>query len=555
MSRHRTIRCGRTALAATLLSAGALACSRSQPTVTTGANPGRPIPSTRAERSNYLETSRYADVMAFIDTLKRADAPLTFGVIGKTKEGRDIPYVIASRPMVSTPAQARATGKPIVYVQANIHAGEVEGKEALLALVRDLAYIRVRSVLDSIVLIAVPIYNADGNEKVGPQERQRTEQNGPELVGQRANAMNLDLNRDYIKAEAPETRASLAMFNAWDPDVFVDLHTTDGSFHGYALTYSPSLNPAAPLGEYTRQMLSELRNRVRVRDGFETFDYGNFEEPGGEVSTDTVHAAWTTYDARPRFGTYYYGLRNRIAVLSEAFSHDPFERRVKSTYAFTRELLSLVAENGRQIRLREQQAEAPLIGKGAVTTSVRSMLPATTTAQPVRFEILARTGDSSRTQAGVPRGIRRTGEIRTRAMPVFDRFVAARSMELPAAYLISAADTAVVNRLMAHGITLVRTDGDFDTTRPFESFIVDSLLRSPRPFQGHNEVRVAGRWVPVASVESQHISFLVDMHQPLARLAAYLLDPESEDGFTTWNLFDDALAVGQPHPVLRRMGH
>jgi hypothetical protein len=550
-------RSGRQVRLAIALSIGAVACGSSAGTVSTtpGSAPARPGPSTRAERTSYRETSRYDDVVAFLDTLRRADIGLTFGSIGRTKEGRDIPYVIASRPMVSTPASARFSGKPVVYVQANIHAGEVEGKEALLALVRDLAFARRPNVLDSIVLIAVPIYNADGNEKFGPQERQRTEQNGPELVGQRPNAMGLDLNRDYIKAEAPETRASLAMFAAWDPDVFVDLHTTDGSFHGYALTYSPSLSPAAPLGDYTRLMLNELRTRVRARAGYETFDYGNFEDPGGEVSTDTVHGGWYTYDARPRFGTNYYGLRNRIAILSEAFSHDPFERRVRSTYAFTRELLSLVAENGRQIRLREQQAEAPLVGRGAVVTSLRSVLPRTTSTQPVRYEILARTGDSSRTQAGVPRGLRRTGEFRTREMPVFDRFVPVDPKPLAAAYLVPGTDTALVGRLRAHGIAIIRTEGELDTYRGFEAFVVDSVVRSTRSFQGHNEVRLAGRWMPAPVPAEQRVSYFVDMHQPLARLAAYLLDPESEDSFTTWNQFDAGLAVGRAHPVMRRPGH
>jgi murein tripeptide amidase MpaA len=175
-------------------------------------------------------------------------APLSFGSIGKTSEGRDIPYVIASRPLVSTASEAKQLGRPIVYVQGNIHAGEVEGKDALLALIRDLAFSSKPNVLDSIVLIAVPIYNADGNERFAPQSVNRTEQNGPEMVGVRPNAQNLDLNRDYVKAEAPETRASLTMFNTWDPDVFVDLHTTDGSFHGYALTHSPYFIPAAVFG-------------------------------------------------------------------------------------------------------------------------------------------------------------------------------------------------------------------------------------------------------------------------------------------------------------------
>ena len=499
-----------------------------------------PTPATRAERTNYLETSHYADVLSFLDSLKLLGAPYAFGSIGKTFEGRDIPYVIASRPLVHTPAEARATGRPIVYVQGNIHAGEVEGKEALLALLRDLAFTPGPSVLDSIVLIAVPIYNADGNERFGPQEKQRSEQNGPELVGQRPNAQGLDLNRDYVKAEAPETRASLAMFNAWNPDVFVDLHTTDGSFHGYALTYSPSLNPSALLGDFTRELLAELRRRVRTRDGFETFDYGNFADAfGNEVSVDTVHSGWYTYDHRPRFGTNYFGLRQHVAILSEAYSHDPFARRVKSTYAFTRELLSLVAE------WRNAAGLTGLAASADHGFPIRAALPATAPAQPVTYEILARTGDSSRSQPGVPRGLRRTGEFRTRMMPVFDRFVPTLWRPLPDAYLLDPADTATVARLERHGI---HVDRAAPVTAPIEEFVVDSIVRSARPFQGHREVRVVGQWRPATGVNGPMLRVL---QSPLAILAMYLLDPESDDGFTTWNLFDDRLAVGRPHPVRR----
>jgi hypothetical protein len=208
--------------------------------------------------------------------------------MGKTTEGRDLKYVIVSRPLFATPDAARRSGRPIVFVQGNIHSGEVEGKEALQALVRDLLLDARPNVLDSIVLIALPNYNADGNERLAPQARSRGAQNGPEMVGTRPNATGLNLNRDYMKADAPETRASLAMFNAWDPHVFVDLHTTDGSYHGYALTYAPSLNPAAELREATfggawarDSFLPELRQRVRARHSVEIFDYGDFVGAGG----------------------------------------------------------------------------------------------------------------------------------------------------------------------------------------------------------------------------------------------------------------------------------
>ena len=515
---------------------------------------GRPPaggPRTRAERTLYRETSSYGDVVAFVDSLRSLGAPLAFGSIGRTTEGREIPYIIASRPRVTTPGEARATGKPIVYVQGNIHAGEVEGKEAVLALVRDLALAPGANVLDSIVLIAVPIYNADGNERWGPQDRQRTEQNGPALVGQRPNAMGLDLNRDYIKAEAPETRASLAMWNAWDPDIFVDLHTTDGSYHGYALTYAPSLSPAAPLGDYTRELLAELRRRMRTREGYETFDYGNFEDPGGrEVSTDTVHAGWYTYDARPRFGTNYYGLRNRIAILSEAFSHDPFERRVRATYAFTRQLLSLVAERSAEIRIRENAVERlGRQGYGGRPDSVplRSVLPSASTPQPVVYEILARTGDSVRTQPGVPRGIRRTGELRTRAMPVFDRFVPALTRRSPYVYVISGRDSATLQLLRLHGLVTQRIP-DAPLLATLEEFRIDSVGHATRPFQGHLEARPFGSWVPATTaVDDPWIVFAAITRN---RLLMTLLDPESEDGLAVWDLFGAKLAPGI-YPVRR----
>lgn len=528
------------------VAAGCSAASRGAPTV---AAPPRALPATRAERTGYLETSRYADVVAFLDTLRTRGGPFVFGSIGKTSEGRDIPYVVASRPVVHSAAEARASGKPIVYVQGNIHAGEVEGKEALLALLRDLGAASSPGVLDSIVLVAVPIYNADGNERFGPQSRQRTEQNGPELVGQRPNAQGLDLNRDYVKAEAPETRASLAMFDAWDPDVFVDLHTTDGSFHGYTLTYAPSLNPAARLGIYTRMLLAELRKRVRDREGFETFDYGNFSDAfGNEVSADTVHSGWYTYDHRPRFGTNYYGLRGRIGILSEAYSHDPFGRRVKSTYAFVKQLLSLVAE--RDVLRHTRVAAAAVRGLVRDTIPLRATLPNQTTSQPVTFEVLARTGDSSLTQPGVPRGLRRTGELRTRMMPVFDRFVPTLFRPLPRFYAVPDADTAVIAALGRHGIVVLTGAVDGPLVHgPIDQFVIDSVVRSPRPFQGHHEVRLVGRWEHAASPRTGLV--LVPTDQSLGRLAAYLLDPESDDSFTTWNAFDAALGAGRVHPVMR----
>lgn len=510
------------------------ACATGSGLVTTRSAAG---PRTRAERTNYLETSHYADVMAFLDSLK-GRPELVFGSIGKTNEGRDIPYVIASRPAVSTPDDARKLDRPIVYIQGNIHAGEVEGKEALLAMLRDLTSSPRPNALDSVVLIAVPIYNADGNERFASQEVNRGSQNGPPMVGVRANAQGLDLNRDYVKAEAPETRASLAMFTKWDPDVFVDLHTTDGSYHGYALTYAPPLNPAAALGVWTRDsIMPVLRERMQSREGFATFDYGDF------IDDDTLSKGWVTFDSRPRFGTNYYGLRGRIAILSEAFSHDPFETRVKSTYAFVREILSLAAERGARIR------QATRTASPSAQVPIRSEMIAAPRPGAVVAEILESTGDSSRTQAGVPKGRRRTGRYISVNMPVFERFRPTLTMSRPSRYVIPSGDTQVVRVLRDHGIIVSAASQSLGGGAA-SVFVIDSAVASSRPFQGHREMRLTGKW----HAETRAIpagSFIVNTSQPLGQLAIYLIEPQSDDGLVTWNYFDSELKPGGTYPVFR----
>jgi len=538
-----------------------LAVTACATTSATGSDSAPQGPRTRAERSGYLETSRYADVLAFLDSLK-GRPELAFGSIGKTVEGREIPYVVASRPRVSTPDEARKLGRPVLYVQGNIHAGEVEGKEALLAILRDLTSSPRPNALDSVVLIAVPIYNADGNERFGPQEVNRGSQNGPAMVGVRANAQGLDLNRDYIKAEAPETRASLAMFNAWDPDVFVDLHTTNGSYHGYALTYAPPLNPAAPLAAYTRDSIMPLlRQRMQQRHGFATFDYGDF------ISSDTLSKGWVTFDSRPRFGTNYYGLRGKISILSEAYSHDPFERRVKSTYAFVQEILSLSGDKSRFTRPVRgwntidsiyfflehvdpaQNARARALHRNV---PVRSTLAAAPEPLPVIAEIVERTRDSTRTEPGVPRGRRRTGRFETVTMPVFERFTPTLIAPTPNFYVIPAGDTAVVRILRAHGINVnvAAQSAGADTTVNADVFVIDSAIASARPFQGHREMRLTGKWRrEPRKIEPN--SFIVEGGQRLGIVAVYLLEPESDDGLVTWNFFDAALKPGACYPVFK----
>ncbi|MGH7592351.1 MAG: M14 family metallopeptidase, partial [Gemmatimonadales bacterium] len=300
------------------------------------------------ERTRGERTSTHAEVLAFIDSLVHRGARMEVGTLGESPHGRRLPYVILSRPLVTTPAAARRTGKPVLYIEANIHAGEVEGKEAVQMLMRDLTLGTLRPLLDSVIMLFVPIYNADGNDALGPQDINRGEQVGPELVGLRANGQGYDLNRDYVKQEAPETRASLAFVTKWDPDLFMDLHTTDGSYHGYALTWSPGLNPnRTPTNEWVQDtVLEQVRRRLRQRDHVETYLYGNFD--GGNAAP----TGWRTYESLARYGTNLAGM-TRVSILSEAMSHDPFLRRIESTYDFVLETIRYLNEHRTEMRQHE----------------------------------------------------------------------------------------------------------------------------------------------------------------------------------------------------------
>jgi len=494
--------------------------------------------STRPERTAFSETSSHADVLAFLDSLARATSDTRIATLATSPEGRRVPWVLAARPVPAGPAEAHRSGKPIVYLQANIHGGEVEGKEVAQMLLRDLTHGRLGPLLDSLVLLVVPIYNADGNDRMGPGDQNRPGQNGPAVVGQNPNGLWLNLNRDYVKLEAPETRAAVELIAAWDPDLFIDLHTTNGSYHGYVLTYAPGLNPNSnPATDFVRNhFLPAVRDRMQRRHRQQTFSYGNFRSQ----DPDSLTLGWETYDARPRFGTNWMGLRGRLAVLSEGYSNADFKTRIQATYNFVVEVLSLAAEQGLSIKSLVQASSR----WKPDSVAVRSML-APPTIHPVIAEITRSAGEGT---GGYARR-QRTGVYRSIRMPVFDRFTAARKELLPAAYLVPSRLRSVVDLLRRQGVEV-----DSLTKRwrgPVQAFAVESLTVGPL-FEGHRTVQAEGRWSDEAKDTAITAGwYLVSTTQPLGVLAAYLLEPASEDGVVTWNLLDREIQPGTAFPLLR----
>ncbi len=491
---------------------------------------------TTPERTGMARTSTHVEVLAFLDSLQGRGAAILVGSLGTSTQGREIPYVIAARPMVASAAEAKRSGKPVIYLQGNIHAGEVEGKEVVQQLLREFTLGAHQSLLDSIILLAVPIYNTDGNEAWGPGTRNRPGQNGPDTVGLRPNGQGFDLNRDYVKQEAPETRAAHAFIAAWDPDMVIDLHTTNGSYHGYALTWSPGLNPnRTPANDWLQDTaLPAIRERVRARHSIETFPYGNFRNQ----HPDSLTQGWWTYESVPRFGTNLMGM-SRLAVLSEAYSNDPFPRRIEATRAFVLEVLRYVAERPAEIRA---------FADAMVRHRPDSVVVRSTFAPPRMDTVIAELTRPAGEGGGGFSRRQRTGEFRAIVMPVVDRFVGTRSERIPAAYVLDAQWTDVIALLRRQGIAVERLEQRWvgETGR----FRIDSVTIL-RPFQGHRAARVDGQWQGATADSVSSGSYLVSTDQRLGMVAAFLLEPASEDGYTYWNFFDRGLAPRGSHPVRR----
>ena len=518
---------------------------------------------TRAEISNYEETSTYADVSRVIDGLVATAGSLVHTEsFGKTEEGRDLPLIVISDPKVTTPAAAHKLGRPVVYVQANIHAGEVEGKEAILKLARRMVSGDLRSMTRQIVFLIAPNYNADGNEKVSPMNR--TAQNGPvNGVGTRENSKGLDLNRDYMKLDTAEARSLVGMINKWDPHVLVDLHTTNGSYHAYHLTYSPTLNPNADprLIEFTRsRMLAPIRQAMLKTHNWRIYDYGNFasDDPAGRQGPRVDPAnpgavSWRTFDHRPRFGNNYAGLRNRIAILSEAYSYLDFKGRVDVTEDFVEEIYKSVLANAKQIMTLTAQADrAFTVANGAKDVELGVDFSMSSSTEKVDIMV----GDVTKVMN--PKSGREMLAMAPVATPVpmreYVTFAPTRTLPIPRGWVIPKALAesprlaAAIDRLRWHGIKFEQTVDD--TRLAVERFTIADLTKAERPFQGRQEARLKGTFDRIQlTVEAG--SLFVPANQPLARLAFYLLEAESDDGLVTWNVLDEGLASGLTYPIYR----
>ena len=562
---------------------------------------------TRPELTDYAETSRYDEVISYMKQMAAANPQIHLTTYGYTYEGRPLPLAVIGAPGAS-PEQVIATKKTRVYIQGNIHAGEVEGKEALLWLLRSIAKGERNEWLKTTVLMINPIYNADGNERVNVTNR--GSQAGPVGgMGTRENALGFDLNRDGTKLETPEARSMVSLLTRYQPHVALDLHTTDGSSNsGFNMTYETSLNPNNSKGEMSLLrdvLLPEITKSVKAKHGSDWFYYGG-------VSGNGADRAWRSDAdlARPRYTSTLYGVRNILGLLSETYSYASFKTRIFETYWFLEESLGYVAKHGEKVRevvatankesvigqqlaVRQELVKAPDLKQVvfAPTISVRNpyvadrpyrlrpdgnanvtteMLPfygtteATESSLAPRVWVIPMNNDApspaaapagaqpptaGRGGAGGAGGGRAGGGGRGGAGGGGGGF-GGRGGGTPTQRLIE----SVVDRLEAHGIAFTRTDKDLAFTGEHYKIATNTL--ADREYQGTHKARtITGAWEAMQQTLPAG-SLIIQMDQPLARLAFILFDPRSDDGFMWWNILDPVLGMTPSptyYPVWRSM--
>jgi len=486
---------------------------------------------TAAERSNFERTSTLAEVIDVLDALDAATDLMHRETLLVTDGGRTVPIVILANPPISTPAQARESGKPVIYIQGNIHGGEVEGKEASLIAMRDILFGDKRHLLDNQILIFVPVYNADGNDDMTADSRPNQEMS-PLLAGQR-HANGYDLNRDGIALEAPESSALMAkVILPWDPDLLVDLHTTNGTWHGYSLTYAPSYHTAGdPItSDYTAStMLPVIRDRVKEKFNLDFNWYGAFDY------RDWPPTELRTYHHAPRYLTNQMGLRNRMAILSETFSHDRFYKRVHAANVFVEEILEYTAVHGEEIRRINRQADAQVIaqGSGGRKGVQFEMVPLEEPLDLLSYKYIPYTDAS-----GATNFVRSSELVITSGVLNYNQFEPILESTKPFGYVIPGIFTEVIAKLRAHGIPLELLSNNEIFSG--EVFVVDEVGKQSFVQNNHRNSQLKGRF-DSAQREFGAGDFFVPMNHRLANLAFYLLEPQADDGLAYWNFFDPYL--------------
>jgi hypothetical protein len=483
------------------------------------------------ERSGYLSTPRYEATMNYLLKLDAASDSMTTGVFGHSAQGRELVFAIVDREGLADPEAIRAEGRILMMIQACIHPGESEGKDAMLQLLRDLIINQQhQGILDKVSIIFIPIFNADGHERYSPYGR--INQNGPTEMGWRTTAVNLNLNRDFLKADAVEMKAWLQFYHRWQPEFFIDTHTTNGADYQYVLTYALETggNMTAPLTRWQQQSYLPEMTRLMEDAGFPVFPYvsfRNWHDPRSGLISGV---------ASPMFSQGYTALRNRPGLLVETHMLKPYRQRVEATYAIILSTLGILNKEANTLSRLVTEADsytasADFRKKAFPMRFSIDMTDSTIVDfKGVEYELMKSTitgGEWFRYHRDKPA---------TFSLSLFDQAVVVDSVMLPEAYAVPVQWHEVIERLKLHGVRLHALANAIDVVAVTDSFT--SVEWFTQPYEGRHRIRKTAS-VPVR--RKLHLpagSVLVPMNQPQAPVVAHLLEPRGNGSLLEWGFFD-----------------
>jgi Zinc carboxypeptidase len=483
---------------------------------------------TTAEQSNFKRTGRYDEVQRLCAAYQQAWPKQVRCIeFGRTSERRPLLALVVSNGALEAPL-ARQANRPVLLMQGGIHAGEIDGKDAGFIAIREiLSGKAARGVLDKVTLVFVPVFNVDGHERFGAWNRPN--QVGPEQMGWRTTAQNLNLNRDYTKADAVEMQAMLRLLNEWDPIVYADLHVTDGAKfqHGVSFNIAPTLVGDPALRSAAVQLRGELMNSA-TRANFLPLDfYPSF------IRDDDPASGFAVTIGPPRFSHEYWGMRNRIGVLVETHSWKDYATRVRMTHDAILTMMESAAAHGAEWMQAALIADEHAKERGGQPVALTYENTEHTRTLDFRGFHYTRQ-PSAISGALVTRYDDQHPEIWH--IPLFDEVRPKITVTAPkGGYIIPAASAWLKDKLDLHAMEYRIIDAS--AQRPLQTFRARTFTVVSPTFEGHAMLNVTGEW----QNETREIpagSIFVPIAQPRSRLAMALLEPLDPDSFLSWGFFN-----------------
>ena len=479
------------------------------------------------EQSDYKETPRYQETIAFAQKLAANSNYLSYQSFGRSPEGRDLPLLIFDKSGATSIEEINNNGKAIILIQACIHAGESDGKDAGLMLLRDMAIQgKYLDLLENITVLFVPIFNVDGHERFGPYNR--INQNGPEEMGWRATAQRLNLNRDYLKADSPEMRAMVRLYQQYLPDFYIDCHVTDGADYIYPLTYGLQMH-----GNLTFDQSNWLKD-----------DYLNYVEKSMKASNNPIapymdFVQWHNpmkgirkYMEIPRYSGGYAAINNRPALLIEAHMLKDYKTRVIATYEMLLNSMKLIASQSEKLQKINLDAD-----NQAKNLSIKSSeYPLTYSAKNSEEKFYYEGFDYTMVESDISGGNWNKYSDTPKSFEIdYYNWEAEITIKLPQAYLVPAALSQLIEKLELHNVQMENLKED--TILNIETYEFHDVSWRNKPFEGR--VMLDYKVKPI--MRKMHFSAgskLVRLNQRAAQLAIHMLEPQAPDALVRWGFIN-----------------